>query len=300
MRFINFAMRTRSFVYVVAPLLVLYAGWGGPPRDTPGHSRKAEDSQRLRPVSFVPSNEWEPAVQEFQALTDSTLECGREEMPAYWRLLKWSVGNPQSRAAEFPRISYGELVNSPGKCRGQAMRVELCACRILSYEAPRNSLGINRLYEIWGWSEDSRGSLYVVVSPELPPGIAPGETVSERLEVRGYFCKIQGYVAVGSAAQSTPSAAPLIIGRLAKYQPLATPLVTGRELWHGAAALLLMASFIGTLSRKPLFPKRNSDLLSGRRAQTADLDTWLDREAGLADSPSTDAPNPPGRVLDVS
>jgi hypothetical protein len=286
MRFIHFAMRSRSVVYVVAPLLVLYAGWGGLPRAISGNLRNMGEAKLSRPESFVPPDEWEPAVKEFQALTDSTLECGREEMPAYWRLLKWSVQVPQSRPAEFPRLSYGELVNSPSKCRGQALRVELCACRVLSYEAPRNSLGIKRLYEIWGWNEDSRGSLYVVVSPELPPGIAPGETVSERLRVEGYFCKIQGYVAVGSAAQSAPSAAPLIIGRLAKYQPPATPLVTGRELWHGTAALLLIATFIGTLSRKPLFPKRNSDLLSGRRAQSEDLETWLDQEESLATSSS--------------
>lgn len=300
MRFINFAMRSRSVFYVFAPLLILYAGWGGLPRAMSGNLQNAGDAKPSRPETFVPSNEWEPALREFRALTDSTLECGREEMPAYWRLLKWSIQNPQSRPAGFPRLPYNELVNSPSKCRGQALRVELCACRILSYDAPANSLGIDRLYEVWGWSEDSRGSLYVIVSTELPQGVSPGETVSERLEVEGYFCKIQGYVAVGSAAQSAPSAAPLVIGRLARYQPTAIPLVTGRELWHGAAALLLIASFVGTLSRKPLFPPRNSDLLSQRRAQSVNLEAWLDQEEGLANSPSIDAAISTARVLDVS
>jgi hypothetical protein len=39
----------------------------------------------------VPTDEWNLARNEFEALTDATLECGDEEMPAYWRLLKWTV-----------------------------------------------------------------------------------------------------------------------------------------------------------------------------------------------------------------
>src|SRR4029079_9059663 len=137
-------------------------------------------------------------------------------MPAYWRLIKWTVQNPKSECDRnaFSRVSFNELVNEPSVLRGAPVQVDLDICRIVKYPAPDNRLGIERLYEVWGWSDDSRGSLYVAISPDLPAGVSIGEAVSERASVCGYFYKVQGYLAAGSAAQPLPTAAPLVIGRL--------------------------------------------------------------------------------------
>src|SRR5262245_39182850 len=117
-----------------------------------------------RPVGISPE-EWDSDQSEFEALTDSTFHCGVEEMPAYWRLLKWSLqsSNTQADQNRFSSVPFNHLVNRPTLLRGVPVQVDLHVCRIASYPAPENSLGIQRLYEVWGWSDDSRGSLYVAI-----------------------------------------------------------------------------------------------------------------------------------------
>ena len=120
-------------------------------------------------------------------------------MPAYWRLLKWSIClESDHRANRYSRASFNELVNRPNELRGAPVQVDLHICRITTYAAPENRLGIEQLYEVWGWSEDSRGSLYVAVTPELPAGMQIGEVVSEQAKLCGYFYKVQSYLTAGA------------------------------------------------------------------------------------------------------
>lgn len=236
------------------------------------------------PPAGISSEEWEAAGLEFEALTDSTLRCSAEEMPAYWRLLKWSVQQPDggSERNRFSRVAFNELVNRPNRHRGAPVQVDLHICRIVSYAAPDNGLGIERLYEVWGWSDDSRGSLYVAITPELPPGMQTGEKVSERGTLLGYFYKVQGYLAAGSAPQACPSAAPLMIGRLERWTGPATVVAKTNELWPAAGGLLLAASFVWLLSHRPLFRSRHRESVAQLASNaTAKLETWLDLEGRL-------------------
>lgn len=271
-----------TMAWVIAPLvIVVFSTWGTFTRfamgDKASAAREVEDANRITPV---PADEWPVAGVELQALTDATLACGPEEMPAYWRLLKWTV-QPASTdlpADAFPRIAYSQLVNSPHRLRGRPVQLDLHVCRILSYDAPDNVLGIRRLFEVWGWTEDSRGSLCVVVSPELPPGVETGESVDERLMARGYFCKIQGYLTVGSAPQSFPSTAPLVIGQLSQVQPAEVPVVTRREFMHGAAGVLLASSLVGTFLWRSTSRRRRADSAERQALKDAALDAWLGKE----------------------
>ena len=272
--------QARVILYVMAPLLIVGALAS---QSLPGIASGSNGGTKQRsfgPLSTLPQSEWESARKEFQALTDTTLECGPEEMPAYWRLLKWSVHQTvkELRRENFQRAVYNELVNMPNQLRGMPVQVDMHVCRILSYDAPNNSLGITKLYELWGWSEDSRGSLFVTFTPELPPGIHPGETVSEQVAVYGFFCKIQGYLAVGSAPQSFPSAAPLIIGRITPYQPVAAPVISTQELWYAAAGLVLVVSFAGTVARKSRFRNQQAAVIQRAEPNAVKFEAWLDQE----------------------
>lgn len=232
-------------------------------------------AQNGRPPG-ISAEEWGAACVELEALADSTFRCDVQEMPAYWRLLKWSLGMSEDErdTNSFSLVSFNHLVNSPSELRGAAVQVDLHVRRIVEYPAPANSLGIERLFEVWGWSDDSRGSLFVAVTPELPAGMPIGESVSERATVRGYFYKIQGYLAAGSAAQSSPSTAPLIIGRMSRWQEPVAALASTNELWFGSAGLLLAASFIWLLSQRPFFRVRYREQMAPNA--TARLESWLD------------------------
>jgi hypothetical protein len=196
-------------------------------------------------------------------------------MPAYWRLLKWSVMQPESAGArnDFRFVSFNELVNRPNQWRGRPVQVALNICRIMEYAAPENRLDIERLYEVWGWSEDSRGSLYVVVTSELPAGMSVGESVSERAIVSGYFYKVQGYLAAGSASQSS-SAAPLVIGHLSHWKTPAAAFAQANELWFGGAGLLLAVSFVFLLGQSSVFRRVRRQAVRPKAA--AKLESWVD------------------------
>ena len=146
-----------------------------------------------------------------------------------------------------------------------------------AYAAPENRLGIERLYEVWGWSEDSRGSLYVAVTPELPAGMHTGEVASEQATLCGYFYKVQGYLAAGTRSHGSPSVAPLIIGRIERRSTPTAVLARPSELWLTGAGLVLATSFVWLLSHRPLFRFRHRQPLAPLAPNmAAKLDAWLD------------------------
>jgi hypothetical protein len=274
----------RSLKYLAAPLLVVGTlWWRGEVNFDPAVKK---DSNALAVPSGRPANisaeQWHAARLDFEALTDGTLNCSSQEMPAYWRLLQWSHQPAESELdrAAFSRVSFNDLVNRPCELRGAAVQVDLHVCRVTSYDAPQNRLGIDRLYEVWGWSEDSRGSLYIAVTTELPAGLPTGEVVTGTATLCGYFYKVQGYVAAGSTVRGQLSAAPLIIGGLETRTAPAAALARPSELWLTGAGLVLAISFVWLLSRRPLFRFRHR--LSSQRisaGSTARLQTWIDSES---------------------
>src|SRR5690606_17232434 len=131
---------------------------------------------------------------QFEAIGDKS-ELAPEDMPAYWRLMSWtraqSFADLQSRAAE--KVPYTKFFDNPGEHRGKPVRVRLHIKRILSYDAPENSAGVETVYEVWGTTDESQTFLYSVVCPELPPGMQIGTDVSEEGVFVGYFLKVMPY-----------------------------------------------------------------------------------------------------------
>jgi len=153
------------------------------------------------------------------------------EMPAYWRLMKWIVGQSTAQlAARAPdEAVFAQLVQHPNKYRGELVTAELTVRRVLSYDVDENPAGVKRLYELWGWPTSGRGWFYVVVTPELPPGFPEEADVAQNVRVYGYFFRVQGYQPAKAKPQARPTPAPLLIGRIDWLRSTSAPLHPAEE-----------------------------------------------------------------------
>jgi hypothetical protein len=168
--------------------------------------------------------EQDGAAEEFLALTDGGIELNREEMPAYWRLFGWAEhqtsAQMRKRAAEqlqkraSQEIVLNQFIRDPDDHRGQLFSLDLNVRRVLAYDAPPNKAGVKKVYEIWGWTTESKAWLYCVLTAQLPEGMPTGSDVHERVTFAGYFFKVQGYHAAGAGPNDRPLMAPLFIGRV--------------------------------------------------------------------------------------
>lgn len=215
------------------------------------------------------AEETKAAVQLLAAISDKA-PLAPAEMPAYWRLMKWARAQSFDDLARraLRDIPFTHLFEVPDKYRGQPLRLRLHIKRILEYDAPPNPLGVERVYEAWGWTDDSKSYPYVVVFSELPSGLRVGSDVQEEGVFVGYFLKTMSYIAFDKSR-----AAPLLVGRLrAIDKKVARTTSAGNNIWHWLAggALLL---FIGT--RVWLFLSRRRQPLS-RDPQRTDADSFED------------------------
>jgi len=158
------------------------------------------------------------AQEQFQALSDFTLGMGREEMPAYWRLFRWSKNQPLAQLEQRAdkNVLFNQFIdrNTRDAQRGKLFRLDLTVRRILSYPAAENSAGVEKVYEILGTTDQSQAWFYMLLTDELPPGMPEGARIHERATFVGYFLKVQGYQHAGAGPTDKPLPAPLLIGRL--------------------------------------------------------------------------------------
>ena len=167
--------------------------------------------------------ERDAAIEEFQALTDRTLEMHPEEMNAYWRLFSWMQNQSPAglRKRAIKDVVMNDFIQSADDFRGKLVALDLNVRRVLRYPAPKNRLGIKNVYEVTGFTTESQAWLYIGLTADLPKGMPIGSSVEERATFYGYFLKLQGYYRAGAKPDERPLAAPLLIGRM---------------VWHSAAA----------------------------------------------------------------
>ncbi len=154
---------------------------------------------------------------QLQAVTDKRPLEGLE-MPSYYRLLKWARAQPfedlEVRAKRNP--VYSQFFESPDKHRGQLFRLRLHVRRIVEHEdLPQNSAEARKVYELWGFTDESKDHPFAIVVPEIPSWFKVGGEVEEECVAVGYFFKLLAYEAF-----HTNRAAPLLMGRM---RPLSGP-----------------------------------------------------------------------------
>ncbi len=180
----------------------------------PGQNEK-KNAKEAAPLPAGPTDldpeEREAAAEEFQAVADGTLGIPSMENHAYDRLLQWvsnqTIAQMRRRAKKDP--VYTQFYQSPEKYRGQLFEFDLNLRRILKYEYNDRTL-----YEVWGWTAESRSWPYVGVVLDLPKGMPIGSDVDEQATMVGYFFKMQGYLEAGAKPRASPLQAPLFVGRL--------------------------------------------------------------------------------------
>ncbi len=153
------------------------------------------------------------AAELFQVINDrQPLEV--LEMPAYWTLLRWARAQSfqQLNTRADPRVSYTQLWEQPEKYRGKLIRLRLHVRQIEEFDAPANSLGIEKLYQCSGWTDQSKTFPIITVCLELPAGWTIGDNGSAREEgvFAGYYLKNMTYVSASDKRRPSP----VFLGRM--------------------------------------------------------------------------------------
>lgn len=209
--------RVASLALLIGAALVLYcssssrvaneqAAVAPPPRQP-----RAAAAPAATPPPSAPIDEESRANFKYEAelIVDRATSMHPTEMPAYQRVLNW-VGREDfaSLDSRAQAVTFHDLIKNPARHRGEVIGVDLAIRRVLEYESSGG-----KLYELWGWPVERNGWLYVVVTPQLPPGMAVGNSVEATVRVAGYFFKLQGYYPADAKPNSRLLVAPLLVGR---------------------------------------------------------------------------------------
>ncbi len=249
---------------------------------------RQEDAQRAADEAGTDQDPGEAreAAMEFQAVTDGSLELQREEMVPYDRIVRWVQNQSFDALMRRARsdLLFRQLYQSPDKYRGKLVALNLNVRQVL--DAGKNDNGV-QLWEVVGWTRESKAWLYWTIVVDLPQGMPTGPDVSEKARFVGYFFKLQGYHEAGAKPNEPPLKAPLLIGRL-QWEPVAAAApgeATSEATWGmllvaaaGAAIGLRLAYLV--LVRKP---RRKSELAAGHHPRMSlPVEAWLDDRSRLA------------------
>jgi hypothetical protein len=153
------------------------------------------------------------AEYQFQAITDKTPNAA-EEMPTYWRLMRWSMTESFDELWARARKDryFTHLGQTPERHRGELIAMNISLRRFMPHpaETKPNPAGVQQKYEAWGVTDESRTGLYSLVFYDLPPQLPQRPNIQERAQFVGYFMKLISY----EDALGKTRWAPLLIGRL--------------------------------------------------------------------------------------
>ena len=237
---------------------------------------KNENQEDQTVGTDLDADEKDAAEEEFQAVTDHTMQINKLDMPAYLRVLKWveRQSEPRLRRRGQSEVYFNDLIQSPEKYRGKLISIDLNVRRIREYEEPNQRSG--KLYEVWGFTRESKVWLYVAMVPELPAGMPVGLDVAENVRLTGYFFKIQDY----QDGLGRQGYAPLLMGRLRWQAPVEPTLSPNEWVWIvvgvcvvGVVGVVIFLISVLRQRRRP--PEVN---WAGRpRPGALTMDEWLDR-----------------------
>ena len=165
------------------------------------------------------------------------------------------------RRAPASRVSFGELFGQPRSFRGRLVRLRGTFHRLERLEAPRNQYDIREYWQGWLELDDGPSTPIVVQCLRLPPGMPEGMSISERVEITGYFFKRYAY-----AAADTMRVAPLVMALEPVRRPPPPAVTAASSL--GTWAIVSMAALVGATALGILLAGRSS----GSRAGSASVD----------------------------
>jgi len=174
------------------------------------NDKEAEESEEAR----------QARIKDLLSLvTDNTLGVYKRENAAYFALLKEVLTHTpeELRAQAHANPRFDEFYRHPSKHRGELVTLVLNVRRVIPVEIEyENEAGVTKLYELWGWTDEAKAWMYCCITPELPPGFPVKSDVAERVELTGYFFKMQGYKPGDASPNDRNLVAPLVIGRITR------------------------------------------------------------------------------------
>lgn len=212
----------------------------------PGPSRKNEE-------------ELAAAQRNFEFIIDRA-PLKTREMDAYWRLMAWSRTEPLADLEKEAKrnVAFTQLWDQPERYRGQSIRLRLHVRRVLEYDAPENPHGFTKVYEAWGWTDESSTFPYVIVLSEKPKGLRIGEEVSSEVVFVGHFLKIMSY----TDKLGKTRGAPLLIGR---SRLVATPSAPSSKTDFSTVLMVILfcgALLVGSFVWMGMRPRKKSVMKS--------------------------------------
>jgi len=226
--------------------------------------------------------EQEAFEYETQALTDSA-PLAKEEMVAYWRLMRWERSQSADELLKRARgnVYYGDLLDRPSDFRGELIKVKLHIVQVRQFESlPDNPLGLKSNYQAVGWNDASQAHFYFCIFTKLPEGMHVGDRVYDEGTFVGYFLKTYVY----EDGKGTRIKAPILIGQMTFHPAAVVPRSETEWMWPwiaGGACLVLYAARWGwkfAFGRpsgpaiRGILPRREQD---DPEAEGMDIEEWL-------------------------
>lgn len=246
-------MRLVSMLMAMLVLWMLYSRlkdpttWRAFADDKEPVATQTADETPSEPERIVPGpndldeDEVASIQEQFELVTDKT-ELKPREMEAYWRLMDWSHTQPfaELEKRSIQDIAFTQLFEQPEKYRGKPIRLRMHVRRVLESDAPKDQPSVDKVYEAWGWTDESRSFPYVIVFTDLPPGLPIGTDVRAEIVFVGYFLKVMSYKAFDNTR-----GAPLLVGRANLISTPAPPPPSKTDPWIIPIVLFGSILFIG-------------------------------------------------------
>ena len=246
-------MRLVSMLMAMLVLWMLYnrlkdpTTWRAFADDQEPVAAQAKEETPSEPERIVPGpndldeDEVASTQELFEMLTDRAPLKPRE-MEAYWRLMDWSHTQPFAELEKRSRhdIAFTQLWDEPENYRGKPIRLRMHVRRVLEFDAPKDQPSVKKVYEAWGWTDESLSFPYVVVFTDPPPNLPIGTDVRAEIVFVGYFLKVMGYKAFDNSR-----GAPLLIGRTKLISKPPAPPPSKLDPWIIPIVLIGSILFIG-------------------------------------------------------
>ena len=209
------------------------------PQDNPPSAQvkpaePAQQAEQVQEESTEPAEARQARIKDLLSLvSDNTLVSHKRESPAYFALIKELLDQTpdqlRAKARENPR--FHDFYANPANHRGEIVHLALNLRRVLEIDIKNeNEAGVKKLYELWGWTDEAKAWMYCCIAPELPPEVALGD-VQQRIELTGYFFKMQAYQPGDAAPNAKNLVAPLILGRIVASPKVSTENTDALNRW---------------------------------------------------------------------
>lgn len=152
-----------------------------------------------------------------KSVRDTNIGIRHDESEAYFTMLARARDVPLRviESAARTDVSHLELTNDPERYRGQVLTLAGELRRFNPIPTGKNSLGLDRLYEGWLFTDEAgRSNPYRIVCTSVPEGFPQGNEIRTRVRFTGFFFKRFGYATPGGL-----HFAPLLLGKRVRWTP---------------------------------------------------------------------------------